>query len=394
MSLREYTTEYCDGELFVCATVVIRGLKERSQFNGVKGELLEFYPDQKRWAVRVMTSPANVVKIKSQNLDLDEVSCRIAHGSKRNYIEWRRSFLQSLLGRVDTSMPVCVSSTKELENSWYVLLDSDYTRSLFSQVTELWAKVGERYTAWFQDLPESQAFEALCKSKHNYIHGKNFAGQNVSRHIPAPAGVVTDNCCLLPELQTRGPYFDHLPDDALRDENTAARSWLEFLRTRLDPTCFREDIRHCAMLRAAGRMPAPYSWEEDLRSLRFCVAGSAAAALDPRTLPNRIFLVSPCSVPPCRAEGLSAVPAEAPTRVVILPDSAAPLATDTPAEAEKRAAAAEQRGESMELELFVWADAGVYRAALHRLLCLTDMLLMTLSSYRCGAGQIREGEER
>jgi hypothetical protein len=239
----------------------VKGLKDGAVYNGLKGTLLHFHEDSQRWSVRVEASPTKVLLIKSKNLTVDDDICQQIYGSKKNYIALIKANQQRQIDlnlANDANKAAHATALEGLTRpavSWLRLSESNGVRLGFAQLHKLWAKCGERYTQWFDNLPDADARMEARLRKILYVNCANGSGKRLSPHIPDPTGIAPDADCLLPELHTRGPCYAGLPADAMLSETAAARAWPALLRARADPACLAADVAHCRRLRAAGRLP-------------------------------------------------------------------------------------------------------------------------------------------
>jgi hypothetical protein len=347
-----------DGNLFVSGPVVVKGLKDGAAYNGLKGTLLHLHEDSQRWSVRVEASPTKVLLIKSKNLSVDEDMCQQMYGSKENFIMLMKANQQrhvDMNRAHEETKAVHAAALNGLTApavSWLRLSESNGVRLGFSQLHKLWAKCGERFTQWFDNLPDDEACLEASMAKTLFINCGNSAGKRLSTHVPNPAGISPDDICLLPELHTRGPSFVGQPPDAMRAELAAARALPALLRARADPACLAADVAHCRRLRAAGRLPHFSSDGADEyggRARAFAARGRAAAALDPRAVPDAILL------------GLDPAGRRA---------------------AAARAVAEFVAGLGEEAEVVEGVEPPVYVAALHRLDSLTGLAVSVLNDFR------------
>ena len=98
-------------------------------------------------------------------------------------------------------------------NVQFILSDSLDVRLAFDRLQKLWSKYGEKYLKWFNALSPEEALVDVMDDKLDYVTTTDAAGSWTSKHIPTPTGIAPDSLCLLPELHTRGPSFEGLPDE-------------------------------------------------------------------------------------------------------------------------------------------------------------------------------------
>jgi hypothetical protein len=336
--------------LYVGMVVAVKGLKEGRHYNGLRGELLEFCSEIQRWYVRVMATPTAVLRIRSENLKIDEQSWKNSHSSKADFLKWRKGMHDFYYSRRASKVALSKMTAKEtLDDTWLTLPHSRFLKMTFLQLQSLWDKYGTGYTRWFESLTEDEAVAAICDCKHQFIRSMGISGSPASRHVPAPAGIASNTKCLLPELQTRGPNLDGLSQKEILEETQAVRNWLSFLKSRTDPASFHDDAIHCQHLYNAGIYIPTETIEQDLGNRRFCLK-SKVNLMDPLNLPSSIFLL-PCS------------------------ERDRDDQTSSPEEI-----AAAMAG----LAVAKLPNAAVYTMALERMNFLATLALTTLSNYRFG----------
>jgi hypothetical protein len=363
-------------DLFVFADVRIKGLSSQVSFNDKCGTLLAYHPDCSRWSVRVYAFPAQVVKIKPENLEIDEEHYESTYGSRNSWAAVKESFNFQNQGRchkaevMERSYPSLAVINRTCEVAVYQdFPNNNSIRLTFLQLQRMWSKYGEKYTAWFQNLSDEMAILHVAIAKLTTMMQSENELDLSALQVPKPAGIARDDLCLLPELHTRGPCFTGFSKEEMAVELLAARGFPALLCTRVDPACLSADVKHCIALHAAGRLPLccqPRGLSAGLcrmiqRGRRFFAPTPAAAAMDPRTVPGSIAVIvdpeSPaaasCKTKPPGAseaqEGLDSV----------LRDVAAGV-----------------------LEPVDCPHMTVYAAALHRIRCMTNMAIHALGEYR------------
>jgi hypothetical protein len=335
-----------DGNLFVGMFVAVKGLKEGRHYNGLKGELLEFCPEIHRWYVRVMATPTAVIRIKSENLKIDE-KCwgETRLRSKAEYLEWRKVLFDTVMAQriADDKM----GENENLDHTWISIPHVRIIKITFVQLQSLWDKYGVGYTRWFESLTKAEAIAEVCTCKHQFMRSMARAGSPISRQVPAPAGIATDSKCLLPELYTRGPYVEGLSSDEIFEETQAVRNWLSFLKSRTDPASFHNDAVHCQHLYDAGIFIPSEIIKQNPGKRRFCLK-SEFNVMEPLNFPDSIYLL-PCSEQDSEDHTLSPVE----------------IFTATAG-----------------LAVVKWPNAAVYTMALLRILHLASMVFTIISNYR------------
>jgi hypothetical protein len=350
-------------DMYTGEHVVVKGLKQ-SDYNDLRGILLAFDPPSRRWSVRVNASPTTILRIKCQNLEVDESFCCERGVSKENYISFLKKTQQPLVDmQTLLHSSVDFKPRKNIKSEQITFTDSLDVRPAFGQLQRLWFKYGEKYAERIQSLPIEEVIREISALKITYVTDTDVAGSLTSRHIPIPTGLAPDHLCLLPELHTRGPSFKGTPLDQLKLEADTARAWPAFIRMRADPSCLLSDIEHCALLQSAGHLCLDGMLVNEA-ARTFCVSSPATAALDPRTVPDEATAFFD---PPYPSDSFS-------SKGKFVADSAAAAAA---------AAAAKSGGR---LEVFEVAEAPVYYAALRRNTLLTDLAVRVLVEYRCSVG--------
>jgi hypothetical protein len=202
-------------DLFSGEHVVLKGLN-RVEYNGLRGNLLAFNTESERWYVRVAASPTAILRIKGQNLEVDEMHCKEMHVSAEDYVGFLRANhqkMKDLSKKYQIELNMMSKMTSRRVSIEFELSDSLDVRLAFSQLQKLWSKYGDRFTAHMSALPIHEAVLEVSEDKLLYLTSTDAAGSQTSEHVHNPAGRAPDALCLLPELHTFGPSFAGLSVD-------------------------------------------------------------------------------------------------------------------------------------------------------------------------------------